>query len=193
MKKCTKCGGVKPLDAFSPNRHMKSGRQSQCKSCCASLRRKPGGVLRLTDEQKLKNVREQQKRYHEKNRAARNAKSNARHATHREEENQRRREHYQANREHALAVAKAYIALNKKRKLAKQRATPSWADNAKINAIYEEAAFMRSLGVDVHVDHIVPLKGKNVSGLHTHNNLQLLLATDNLRKSNKMPLVSVSE
>jgi hypothetical protein len=169
----------------------------------------------MTPEQKLANLRARQKRYHERNREARNAKSNARHARKREEANRLRREHYQANRERSLAAAKVYgeanrerlvalrkafhlehpwkkTAANKKRKLTKQRATPPWADSEKINAIYAEAAFMRSLGVDVHVDHILPLKGKTVSGLHTHDNLQLLLAKDNLSKSNKVLPVSVS-
>jgi hypothetical protein len=40
-------------------------------------------------------------------------------------------------------------------------------------------------GIEWHVDHIIPLQGKNVSGLHTPYNLQVIPASWNTAKGNK--------
>lgn len=60
-----------------------------------------------------------------------------------------------------------------------KQATPSWVDLKEIERIYRECP------EGYHVDHIEPIKGKNVSGLHVPWNLQYLPAIENLRKSNK--------
>ena len=57
--------------------------------------------------------------------------------------------------------------------------TPKWANMEVINNLYREA---RVKGLDV--DHIVPLRGVLVSGLHVENNLQLLPRRANASKSN---------
>jgi hypothetical protein len=57
--------------------------------------------------------------------------------------------------------------------------TPKWADLNKIKEVYLNCP------AGYHVDHIVPLRGKLVSGLHVENNLQYLLAMDNIIKNNK--------
>jgi hypothetical protein len=67
-----------------------------------------------------------------------------------------------------------------KRRAAKLQRTPAWADHDRIANTYRLAA---DFGLEV--DHIVPLQGKLVSGLHTHHNLQLLTPTENVRKHAK--------
>ena len=52
----------------------------------------------------------------------------------------------------------------------------------------EIAEFYRNCPEGFHVDHIIPLNGKNISGLHTISNLQYLPATENLQKSNNFDI-----
>lgn len=70
----------------------------------------------------------------------------------------------------------AYIAA---RRAHLKRATPPWADLKAIENFY------RNRPPGYHVDHIIPLNGRDISGLHIIENLQYLPAIENLRKSNK--------
>ena len=69
---------------------------------------------------------------------------------------------------------------------AKKQRTPKWADLEKIKKVYDLCARFRSLGCDFHVDHVIPLQGRNVCGLHVHNNLEIIEASKNRSKSNQL-------
>lgn len=82
------------------------------------------------------------------------------------------------------------------RRAAKMFRTPKWLTKDHlwmINEAYELAALRaRSTGCSWHVDHIVPLQGKDVSGLHVPWNLQVIPWRDNVSKGNKVPADVVS-
>jgi hypothetical protein len=75
-----------------------------------------------------------------------------------------------------------------KRRASKLQRTPSWLtefDLLKIKCYYQVAAMRtRESGENWHVDHIIPLQGKNVCGLHVPSNLQIIPAIENMRKNN---------
>lgn len=63
---------------------------------------------------------------------------------------------------------------------------PAWADKGKIAAIYAESKRLtRETGRPHHVDHVVPLNNKLVSGLHVEFNLVVAKARANMVKGNR--------
>jgi len=105
--------------------------------------------------------------------------------------------YYTSNRESVLARKKVYAranpgkacAITAKRKAAKIQRTPNWLtpdDYHAIRTLYETAAALtKSTGIKHHVDHVIPLQGRTVSGFHCPTNLQILTATENQIKNNK--------
>lgn len=86
--------------------------------------------------------------------------------------------HYHANK-------LIYIEKDAARRAKKLQATTSWGQERVLD-FYQKAKELEAAnpGVKYHVDHIVPLVGKNVCGLHNHFNLQILTETENKRKGN---------
>jgi hypothetical protein len=114
-----------------------------------------------------------------------------------EKEKQARRDYYHQNKEEIFVQRQIWKAQNKdrlcalqaKRRAQKLRATPAWLtefDSLWLHEIYSLRRLRsKALGITFHVDHIVPLVGKQVCGLHVPWNLQLLPAEKNLKKRNK--------
>ena len=80
-------------------------------------------------------------------------------------------------------------AKTKERRLSQIQRTPKWLtdqDFADIKKFYDLAhELSQAYGFPWHVDHIIPLKGKTVSGLHVVDNLQVIPGSENSRKGNR--------
>jgi hypothetical protein len=90
------------------------------------------------------------------------------------------KQHYENNKH-------LYVARLNKRRACKVSATPAWADLDAIKCIYKRSRQISiETGILHHVDHIVPLQGETVNGLHVEYNLQIIPAKQNLSKANKL-------
>ncbi len=97
-------------------------------------------------------------------------------------------EHYFKNRYNIIKKIKLYRLnnphtqknLSAKRRALQLNATPKFANPKKIREIYKNCP------KGYVVDHIVPLQGKVVCGLHVEWNLQYLTPSENSSKSNKL-------
>lgn len=102
-----------------------------------------------------------------------------------------RKQYYQKNTEELKLSMKVYEKENPEvrhriqslYRHQQRRATPKWLSEDQKDQIW---AFYRNRPEGHHVDHIIPLQGEIVSGLHVPWNLQHLPASDNLKKSNKV-------
>ena len=75
------------------------------------------------------------------------------------------------------------------RRARKELAVPAWANLSAIKAFYDKAKQLeRETGIKHHVDHKIPLRHKLVCGLHVENNLQILTASENLKKKNSFKI-----
>lgn len=78
------------------------------------------------------------------------------------------------------------------RHAAKMQRQPKWLTKEErnhIRCIYQVAAMRnRTSDIEWHVDHIVPMQGENVCGLHVPWNLRVIPAKENIRKGNRLEL-----
>lgn len=87
-----------------------------------------------------------------------------------------------------LANPDKAAAISAKRRAALLKRTPAWSDLKAIEQIYQEAREFREVGLEVDVDHMIPLQGELVSGLHVPMNLRICLSSVNRSKSNQFSI-----
>lgn len=162
MKHCKYCNIIKPLSEFYKKKTGKFGVKAECKSCSIIYEK----------------IRWQKDKHKQQS----------------EEKIQYRKEYYSKNKEKILQRSKEWAKnnLHKKRLYRSNRraillkANSLWSDKDFIKEIYKQASFMSNkYGIKYEVDHIIPLQGKFVCGLHNQFNLQIISITENRSKAAK--------
>lgn len=142
----------------------------------------------LSAEEKKARKAARMKKHYEANKEKLLAQAKKWQANNRERIRAKKKEWNVANKKHIAQKNKQYRQENAglknahtaRRRALKLQATPPWADIVYIKSIYEKAA-----EAGMHVDHIIPLQGELVCGLHVERNLQLLTPTENSSKGNR--------
>lgn len=171
MKECGHCKQLKQFSCFYKDKHKKSGYTSHCKECISSYKNK--------NKDKIK---EYVQKYEAKNACKIASRKRNYYLINKEIINARNKEFRDINKAKCNAYTRKYQA-------AKLKRTPKWLleqDHKVIESNYAIALWLSDVvGIPYHVDHIIPLQGKNVSGLHIPSNLRIIRGEENLRKGNK--------
>lgn len=176
MRTCRTCKVVKPISEYQVHSSYKDGLSTQCKVCVSEYRK----AIRAANIERDRNY---SRKYKSKNKNI---------------ILQRNKEYVKVNPEKRKATMKAYRLANpekdaesvRRRQAAKILRTPKWLTKNDIwmmQEIYRLAKLRTKIfGFSWHVDHVLPLQGKLVSGLHTPYNMQVIPAKQNLSKANKV-------
>ena len=165
MKECTRCKIEKSLLDFGKRKTGKNGLQSICKVCM--------NAQTIAWQKENLDVRD------------RNAKKWRKENTEKKKVSDKKgRQKWERNNRGTVNAKTA------RRRATKLQATPKWLNNlhkAHMQIFYEAAAELtKELNIPFHVDHIVPLQAENMCGLHVPWNLQVIPASENCSKGNKV-------
>lgn len=177
-KVCTGCKNEKSLSEFYGDGRAKDGKQSRCKVCHNAKQRSEEGNAKRRENYDPEDRRLSYEKHKDRARV-------------------QSRKYYQNTKDKKLAYGKLHYQQNKAKYAEYTRTrqakllqrTPPWlseSQKAELQDFYWLAKDLTAVsGQTYHVDHIVPLQGKNVCGLHVPWNLQVLPADINLSKGNR--------
>jgi hypothetical protein len=200
-KVCTKCFQEKEVSYFSKSKRGKHGVGATCKQCVSVYYRNNNKTIKarvkkyyeqnhesglaqrkLYYQQNKEVVLSKQKLYSQRNKETIALKRGQYHKIYYEQNKERITNKNNQWRKSNLDKCNTYSAAYRASKMC---ATPPWADQDMIADLYKRASKLSCDEIKYHVDHIVPLQSDVVCGLHCEANLQLLLASDNISKSNR--------
>ena len=168
-KLCTKCTTIKLLHEFTKDKQKADGYTTHCKACRASHWHKLKGTVSDYGPPKPPKPR----------------KPKAKKVS--------RRKVWPANtsvwyrRSEESRAHQQFLTTMRSRKL--RIATPKWADRDAMEMWYIKARRLtQTTGVKYHVDHVIPIRHPYVCGLNVETNMQVLPASDNIRKGNRLDL-----
>jgi hypothetical protein len=191
MKLCVVCKAQKSFSEFYKRVSSPDGYRNDCKDCRKNSASKSYYNNQESCKQRYKEAYAQRKAanpnlladWYAKNREKDLANSKLAYQANAEDRKAKQRLWSKTNRGTANALSKNY-------KLKKINATPKWLSESQLLHIkckYQLAAMLNIHGVEAwHVDHIVPIRGKDVCGLHVPWNLRVIPAKDNMTKGNRI-------
>ena len=182
---CSKCEELKSIESFNKDSSRGSGIKYSCKSCEANYyldnKEHIDERNKKWSQNNLDKVSSYQKTYRKDNKEKIIIESKLYRKNNKKKEAYRHKIYRQNNPDKINANVAKYRA-------AKLNRTPSWLTEKEeqlIKDLYSKAKDLEKIyGINYHVDHIIPLQGKLVSGLHIPSNLQIITAKDNLSKGN---------
>lgn len=188
-QKCKTCKTKKPIEKFSKSNRHTLGVMKECSKCLHQSRKK------YQTPESMEKIAIQRKEYKEKNKDLIKEK-NLEYRKENKEKIKKAQEAYRLNNPEKVKSSKKRWEINNPEKVAEKRfkrrilekqSIPEWSESDKIKNVYEKAKWLGSLtGLKYHVDHIVPINGKEVCGLHVWANLQILEASINCAKGNRV-------